>query len=193
MYYGRSSDFESAEMTIDIVNDGAVSTGNVYPQPQKTGVLYNAYLISPRFIVTRNILFFVSCAIQKSIKTKYGYEYKASWDRVKKDFIQLPVKADETIDFDFIETFIAELKAERIAELTAYLTASGLDNYELSNEEWSAIDSLSDLEWKEYRIGTLFKKVKTKKLSYKARKLPTEPQGDYNLPCLTSSFNAHVR
>ena len=48
MYYGRSSDFESAEMTIDIVNDGAVSTGNVYPQPQKTGVLYNAYLISPR-------------------------------------------------------------------------------------------------------------------------------------------------
>ena len=40
MYYGRSSDFESAEMTIDIVNDGAVSTGNVYPQPHITGVSY---------------------------------------------------------------------------------------------------------------------------------------------------------
>ncbi|MCD8315480.1 MAG: restriction endonuclease, partial [Firmicutes bacterium] len=47
MYYGRDCDFESDEMTIDIVNDGAVSTGNVYPQPQKTGVLYNAYLIKP--------------------------------------------------------------------------------------------------------------------------------------------------
>lgn len=35
MYYGRESDFESAELTIDVVNDGAVSTGNVYSQPQK--------------------------------------------------------------------------------------------------------------------------------------------------------------
>ena len=45
MYYGRPEDFDSETMTIDIVNDGAVSTGNVYSQPQKTGVLYNAYLI----------------------------------------------------------------------------------------------------------------------------------------------------
>ena len=39
MYYGRSKDFQSDLMTIDIVNDGAVSTGNVYFQPQRTGVL----------------------------------------------------------------------------------------------------------------------------------------------------------
>lgn len=156
MYYGRSSDFESAEMTIDIVNDGAVSTGNVYPQPQKTGVLYNAYLISPRFIATRNILFFVSCAIQKSIKTKYGYEYKASWDRVKKDFIQLPVKADETIDFDFMESFVAELEAERVAELSAYLTVSGLDNYELSKEEEQALQHYDDIPFEEFDVTSVF-------------------------------------
>lgn len=58
MYYGRESDFDSVEMAIDIVNDGAVSTGNVYPQPQKTGVLYNAYLIAPNFTVTSCQLFF---------------------------------------------------------------------------------------------------------------------------------------
>lgn len=45
MYYGRETDFESAEMCLDIVCDGAVSTGNVYAQPGKIGVLYNAYLI----------------------------------------------------------------------------------------------------------------------------------------------------
>ena len=33
MYYGRSGDWESDAMTIDIVNDGAVSTGMVYAQP----------------------------------------------------------------------------------------------------------------------------------------------------------------
>lgn len=43
MYYGRSSDFESAEMTIDIVNDGAVSTGNVYSQPKKQ-VFYTMHI-----------------------------------------------------------------------------------------------------------------------------------------------------
>lgn len=35
MYYGREEDWESAEMTLDIVNDGAISTGLVYAQPQK--------------------------------------------------------------------------------------------------------------------------------------------------------------
>ncbi len=30
MYYGRQSDFESAEMTIDIVKNGAIATGDVF-------------------------------------------------------------------------------------------------------------------------------------------------------------------
>ncbi|WP_411326680.1 restriction endonuclease subunit S [Helicobacter pylori] len=78
MYYGRSSDFESAEMTIDIVNDGAVSTANVYPQLLKTGVLYNAYLIKPKFTPTRETLLFFTPCIYKAIKLKFSYENKAS-------------------------------------------------------------------------------------------------------------------
>ena len=35
MYYGRESDFNAAEMTIDIVQNGAIATGDVYAQPQK--------------------------------------------------------------------------------------------------------------------------------------------------------------
>lgn len=180
MYYGRSSDFESAEMTIDIVNDGAVSTGNVYPQPQKTGVLYNAYLISPRFIATRNILFFVSCAIQKSIKTKYGYEYKASWDRVKKDFIQLPVKADETIDFDFMDSFISELEAERIAVLSAYLKVSGLDNYELSKDEEQVIEDYSSYDWRSFNLKELYGR------STRGKRLKSEDRIPGTLPFVTA-------
>lgn len=47
MYYGRECDFESAEMTLDVVKNGAIATGDVYAQPQKTGVLWDAYLIKP--------------------------------------------------------------------------------------------------------------------------------------------------
>lgn len=30
MYYGREADFDTAEMTIDIVQNGAIATGDVY-------------------------------------------------------------------------------------------------------------------------------------------------------------------
>lgn len=45
MYYGDPNIFDSIEMTIDIVQNGAIATGDVYPQPQRTGILWDAYLI----------------------------------------------------------------------------------------------------------------------------------------------------
>lgn len=104
--------------------------------------------------------------------------------------IQLPTK-DGKIDFDFMESFIAELEAERVAELEAYLTVSGYDNYELSAEELDALRGLNDLSdgsWGTYKVGDLFERVETKKLPYKAKELPKQPMDDYVLPCLTSSF-----
>lgn len=157
MYYGRSKDFESAEMTLDIVNDGAISTGNVYAQPQRTGVLYNAYLIKPKFNVTEKLLHFFASTIQKSIKLKFGYENKASWNKVKLEKIQLPTK-NGNIDYEFIESFIAELEAQRIAELETYLLATGLNDFNLTEEEKQVLEDFESgkFEWVEFKIGTLF-------------------------------------
>lgn len=119
MYYGRSSDFEFAEMTIDIVNDGAVSTADVYPQIGKTGVLYNAYLIKPKFKATISNLCFFSATIKKSIKLKFSYENKAGWEKVKKEYIQLPTKNKE-IDFEFIENFISAIEKLVIKDVVKY-------------------------------------------------------------------------
>ena len=104
--------------------------------------------------------------------------------------IQLPIK-DGKIDFDFMDSFVAELEAQRVAELSAYLKVSGYDNYELSAEELDALrrfSSLEDRNWGTYKVGTLFERVETKKLPYKAKELPKQPSEDYVLPCLTSSF-----
>ena len=157
MYYGRERDFDSAEMTIDIVGDGAVSTGNVYPQPQKTGVLYNAYLIKPKFEIKKEYLYFFSTSIRKSIKHKFGYENKAGWEKVRKEKIQLPTKMGK-IDFKFMESFIAELEAQRIAELEAYLALTGLKNTVLSLEEEQALQNLKNLKWKKFNLEVLFGK-----------------------------------
>ena len=109
MYYGRSSDFESESMTIDIVSDGAASTGDVYAQPQETGVLYNAYLIKPKFEPTENILLYFSTVIQTSIKEKFGYENKCTWDKVKHLKILLPATNANTPNFEYMESYMKNI------------------------------------------------------------------------------------
>lgn len=107
MYYGRECDFEAEEMTIDIVNDGAISTGNVYAQPQKTGVLYNAYLIKLKhFTPNTEILLYYAMSMQKSIKLRFGYEKKASWERVKMEDVLVPIE-NGSIDYSFMQHFIS--------------------------------------------------------------------------------------
>ena len=102
--------------------------------------------------------------------------------------VKIPITNMGEIDFVFMESFIAELEAERIAALSVYLTISGFENYELSSQELKALANLNSTAWGKYKIGDLFNKVETKKLPYKAKELPTEATGNYILPCLTSSF-----
>ena len=191
MYYGRPEDFDSETMTIDIVNDGAVSTGNVYSQPQKTGVLYNAYLIKSKFGISEPMLHFFAVTIQKSIKMKFSYELKASWERVKEEQIQLPLKEKsldfsnpcdnvKNIDFDFMETFIRELEEERIRELNAYLLATGLKDYALSAEEEKALEAFKTVQWGEFEFKQIFNNIK------QGRRLKKEDQKEGTIPFVMS-------
>lgn len=122
MFYGRSEIFPTVEMSIDIVQNGAIATGNVYPQPQKTGVLWDAYLIKAiSHNDTENSLLYMACTIQKTIKLKFNYDKKAVWDRVKQQSIFLPVKADGEIDFEIIEQLISAVKKKTISSLKDYI------------------------------------------------------------------------
>jgi len=101
--------------------------------------------------------------------------------------LHLPAKNGE-IDYPFMESFIKDLEAERIAELEAYLSATGLKDFTLTKEEENVLEKYKNIEWAEFKLGALFEKIKTKKLSYKADELPKNIVGKYTLPCLTSSF-----
>ena len=122
------------------------------------------------------------------LRHKYGFENMCSWEKIRSEKILLPTK-DNQIDFEFMEGFIAELEARRIAELEAYLTVTGLKDYTLSKEEEQTLSAFKTTQWGEYRMGDLFDKIETAKLPYKAGDLPKEPIGQSVLPCLTSSFN----
>ena len=180
MFYGRPDDWKSTEMSIDIVNDGAVSTGDVYPQPQNTAVLYNAYLIKPKQEpITREFLFYCASAIQKSIKKKFSYELKATWERVKEEKIILPSK-DKQPDFDYINSFISELEAERVGELEAYLKATDLNNYSLTNEEREALNNIESLKYESFNLEDLFGK------STRGKRLKSEDRIPGSLPFVTA-------
>ena len=118
MYYGREEDWEYAEMTIDIVSDGAVSAGNVYPQPHKTGILYNAYLIKPlKKDITENHLIFLATVIESYVKQKYSYENKCIWKKLSLDKIQLPIDSTGQPDWNYMEAFMKKINQQAKAKL----------------------------------------------------------------------------
>ena len=122
MFYGREDVFDSSEMTIDIVQNGAIATGNVYAQPQRTGVLWDAYLIKAiNHCDTENSLLFMACVIQKTIKSIFSYEKKATWSRVKHQSIPLPATSSGEIDFGIIEAYISAIKKKTIQSLKEFI------------------------------------------------------------------------
>lgn len=99
---------------------------------------------------------FITSAIHKKSYTgefHYGRNFYAKdADSLN---ISLPIKNGE-IDFEFMESFIAELEAERIAELEAYLLATGLKDYTLTAEEQQALEDFENLKFEEFNVIDVF-------------------------------------
>lgn len=187
MYYGNENEWGSTEMSIDIVADGAIATGDVYPQPQKTGILYNAYLIKYKKEISKEGLFYLSTAIFKAIKPYYGYDKKATWDKVREQSILLPI-INTDLAFEYMQDYVRELEQDYVRELDAYLKATGLDNYELTEEEKKVLNK--NVIFKDYLVGNVFKKLNLKYINKKPFKksddLSTEKTDEFNLPLVNA-------
>ena len=180
-------------------SDTTIGTETMFYQEKDfIGYSHIQHLVPKFEPFNRRIAAFIISSCRIATLKKYDYGHKFNRAAMAKTKIQLPVK-DGDIDFDFMESFVAELEAQRVAELeaqrvaelSAYLKVSGYDNYELSAEELDALRSFSNLadnNWGTYKVGNLFERIETKKLPYKAKELPKQPTDDYVLPCLTSSF-----
>lgn len=91
----------------------------------------------------KSCLYVISC-IRKAAGDDWSYAIKFNRALVKELTIELPVTESpdpdheytvDDIDYEYMQERIAELEQERIAELDAYLIASGLDGYELTDED----------------------------------------------------------
>lgn len=106
--------------------------------------------------LSRHAAIFITSAIHKSSYTgvfDYGRNFYAKdADQLN---IFLPSKKQQP-DYEFMEDYIAELEAERIAELEAYLTVSGLKNYNLTQEEQQVLDNYNNLIFNEFNVVDVF-------------------------------------
>ncbi len=134
----------------------------------------NSVIIIDTSELSRNSCLYIVSELQR-IRNGSTWNQKFPKSEVINAEISLPVQNGQ-IDFDFMESFIAELEAERIAELSAYLKVSGLDNYELSDEELKALRDYDSMEWREYKLGELFE-VKTYKKRFDANKVTLVSKG----------------
>lgn len=93
--------------------------------------------------------------------------------------VSLPIRNNE-IDFSFIDNFIAELEAERLAELEAYLSVTGFKDYKLTNEERKALYDYDKTEWVGIAYKSIFNRIE------QGRRLKKEDQKNGDIPFVMS-------
>lgn len=155
---GKKVSKTNATVLKSVISATANGFGRTFYQPKEFTVLQDSYAIKLKNndCIGEKVGMFLVSSLNK-IYNKYDWGKKSGWERVKNDYIKLPTKNNE-IDFQFMEDFIAELEAQRIAELEAYLTVTGLKNYQLTEDEKYALEQLEKifLTSYKYKLGDLF-------------------------------------
>ncbi len=164
--------FESHSITIDMFGCAFYRSF-----PYKMVTHARVFSLKPKFEINHKIGLFLSTLFFDYPK-KFGYENMCSWAKIKNDKVILPLKPTantqtlKDIDFHFMETFIAELEQCRLAELEAYLKATGLSNTTLSSDEENALNVFNNsiggntpcgLTWQSFKLGDLFEVLPYKK------------------------------
>ncbi|WQW27947.1 restriction endonuclease subunit S [Helicobacter pylori] len=136
------------------------------------------FSLKPKFEINHKIGLFLSTLFFGYPK-KFGYENMCSWAKIKNDKVILPLKPTANaqtindIDFHFMEKFIAELEQCRLAELQAYLKATGLENTTLSSDEENALNVFNNsregntpcgLTWQSFKIVDIFEVKNTRNI-----------------------------
>ena len=136
--------------------------------------------IIPKFEVTESSVLFFTTLLNKQ-KPKLLSVLVRDVDKTFLNIvIRIPVLDTGEIDFDFINSFIAELEAERIKELEAYLTVTGFKDYILTEEEHNVLDSYKEWEWNSFNLEDLFGK------STRGKRLKSADRIQGELPFVTA-------
>ena len=158
--------FDANTITVDMF-------GNAFYRNFRYKMVTHArvFCLKPLFEINSSQGLFLAAALH-FLKYKFGYDNMCSWVKIKNEKILLPTLGGK-INFSFMEKFIEELDA--------YLRATGLKNYELTQSEKSAFakfDEFNKRGWvaREFTLESLFDNIRQgrrlKKQDQKAGAIP---------------------
>ncbi|NHA60939.1 restriction endonuclease subunit S [Helicobacter pylori] len=157
--------------------------GNCFYHPYLASVEMKVHVLKLKNrLLTRRVGLFLANQLNKCFYGQFTYGTQLSSSKLKHNNfkIQLPLKPTanaqtlEDIDFHFMEKFIAELEQCRLAELEAYLKATGLENTTLSSYEENALNVFNGnnsggntpcgLTWQSFKIVDIFEVKNTRNI-----------------------------
>ncbi len=124
----------------------------------------NINKLTPKSTIAKwneKIAYFFVTNIQKFVSLYDNQQGGYKLQDIKNHIVNVPIK-DNKIDFDFMETLINEIENARISEIDSYLQITGLDNYELTEEEKNALREYENVFFKEYNVTEIFDIKNTK-------------------------------
>lgn len=93
------------------------------------------FALIPKYAMfNEQIGLFIVTVLGKMIQ-QYSFDNMCSWNKIKAQKISLPSTEINEPDWNYMQERIAELEQERIAELEQYLIATGMNDYELTEED----------------------------------------------------------
>lgn len=193
-YIFQNEKYLNSENTITFAQDTFVT----FYQKSKYFTGNKVKILIPKNIKLnpKNALFVIS-AINK-VLNQISWGVGSTVGSIKQFKLLLPTK-NGNIDYDFMDSFVAELEAQRVAELEAYLQTTGLNDYELTDEEKKVL-SLSEktasnevrhsadnaknetIKFKDFKITDIFE-IKNTKSIIRSKIIP----GSGTTPYLTAS------
>ncbi len=157
----------------------AQDTFTVFYQKQPYFTGNKVKILKPKFAFkSPKILYFISAILQFILKP-LTWGLGSTTESIAEFKFSLPLKPTaktqtlDGIDFHFMEKFIAELEQCRLAELEAYLKATGLENTTLSNDEENALNVFNKfyggntpcgLMWQSFKIVDIFEVKNTRNI-----------------------------
>lgn len=96
----------------------------------------NLFLLQPKLAKIKDVFLYFQTVINKEMSLyDTAYNSYPTMKSLSQTYISLPVKESEEIDWEYMQERITELEQERITELEQYLIATGLNDYELTDED----------------------------------------------------------
>lgn len=163
--YARRQDCPTILKDVISISANGANTGISFYQDQEFAVLQDAYAIKlkDKNRMGMGVGIYLTACLNKLLHGNFDWSNKAGWNNIKELEIILPINKLQKIDFQYMEDRVKALEQDRVKAFANYLTVTGLDDYELTEDDREVLTYKP--KFSEFKIEDIFKIHKGKRLT----------------------------